>query len=122
MFRIQTNASFDYELSTFYDILIEATDLGSPPLTGTTPIRVNIKDLNDNPPEFNQTTYELFANQDSYVGQRIAILTGTDKDSGDNALLKYSLEGPDAAFLSVNEETGEIYTTQALNKQIGNML
>ena len=95
--------------------------MGSPPLTGTATIRVNIRDLNDNSPQFNQTAYELFANQDSYVGQRIAIVTGTDADSGDNAVLRYSLQGPDAGFFTVNAVSGEIYTSQSLNLAIGKL-
>ena len=75
--------------------------------------------MNDNNPEFNQTEYALFANSDSYIGERIAIVTATDADSGLNRVLSYQLEGPDASFFSVNVETGEIYTAKALNRNIG---
>ena len=75
--------------------------------------------MNDNSPEFNETDYTLFANSDSYIGERIAIVTATDADSGLNKVLSYLLEGPDAAFFSVNAQTGEIYTANVLDRPIG---
>ena len=75
--------------------------------------------MNDNNPEFNQTDYSLFANSDSYIGERIAIVTATDADSGLNEVLSYELEGSDASFFSIHAETGEIYTASVLDRPIG---
>lgn len=47
----------DHELSREYFLTILARDQGSPPLSNTAIISINITDVNDNPPRFGQDAY-----------------------------------------------------------------
>lgn len=49
---IKTNIVLDREIRDTYKLTIIATDEGNPQLTGTTIIRINIVDANDNQPTF----------------------------------------------------------------------
>lgn len=49
---IKTNIVLDREIRDTYRLTIIATDEGSPQLTGTTTLRINIVDANDNLPNF----------------------------------------------------------------------
>lgn len=47
---LMTNTTFDREEQEYYNILIEVTDSGKPPLTATSIFTVIIGDVNDNAP------------------------------------------------------------------------
>ena len=49
---VKTNIVLDREIRDFYRLTIIATDEGSPQLTGTCTLRINIVDVNDNQPTF----------------------------------------------------------------------
>lgn len=49
---VKTNIVLDREIRDTYRLTIIATDEGSPQLTGTSTLRINIVDVNDNQPTF----------------------------------------------------------------------
>ncbi len=63
-------------------MIVSASDAGEPALTATTTIYVNVKDVNDNPPEIEKSLYEITVDEDVDVGTSILKLRVTDKDSG----------------------------------------
>ncbi len=65
-----------------YILIVSASDAGEPALTATTTIYVNVKDVNDNPPEIEKSLYEITVDEDVDVGTSILKLRVTDKDSG----------------------------------------
>lgn len=86
----------DYELITSYQVFITATDGGTPQLTGSSTITINIVDENDNNPMFSASTYRQSIGENSQEGSVIEILQATDADSTSNAELVFSLlEGTD---------------------------
>lgn len=50
--RIKTNIVLDAEIRNTYKLTVIATDDGIPQMTGTTTIRINVIDVNDNQPSF----------------------------------------------------------------------
>ncbi|CAH8550173.1 unnamed protein product [Heterobilharzia americana] len=54
VYRLETknSSSFDREASSYYNVLIQCSDKGSPMLTSNRLIAINIVDVNDNPPIF----------------------------------------------------------------------
>ena len=65
-----------------YILIVSASDAGDPPLTATTTIYVNVKDVNDNPPDIEKTVYEINVAENVDVGASIMHIHVTDKDSG----------------------------------------
>lgn len=55
----------DYELVQQYRLNITATDLGFEPKLSMATLMVNVTDVNDNPPTFNQSVYEAFLPENS---------------------------------------------------------
>lgn len=53
----------DHELAREYFLTILARDHGSPPLSNTAIISINITDVNDNPPRFSQDAYSTVVNE-----------------------------------------------------------
>ena len=50
--RLVIAAELDYEVVTSYTLSIEAADGGTPSLSGSTVVVVNVSDVNDNSPQF----------------------------------------------------------------------
>lgn len=49
----------DYEISQRHSLIITATDIGIPPLSANLTILVEVQDVNDNPPVFEQAEYSV---------------------------------------------------------------
>lgn len=97
---ITTAESLDFETVTSYLLVIYAHDSGSPMLTGTTDLTINVLDENDNPPEFTQTLYEANIPENSLSGALVETVIAQDADSGSNAQVIYAI---------VNGNTGSVF-------------
>lgn len=49
----------DYEIAQRHSLIITATDTGIPPLSANLTILVEVQDVNDNPPVFEQAEYSV---------------------------------------------------------------
>ena len=58
-------------------------------------VYVNVKDINDNSPEFASSSYSGSVAEDIAPGVSIMDVSATDADSGDNGNLEYSIIGKD---------------------------
>ncbi|NWU31256.1 PCDG7 protein, partial [Dyaphorophyia castanea] len=110
--------SLDRELQAAHNLILTATDKGSPVKSGSTTINVIVIDGNDNAPEFTQSVYKVTVREDVAVGSRVLQVTATDRDEGPNAEVKYSFfkipEKFDKTF-KIDPESGEIEIIEKLN-------
>lgn len=65
---VKTNIVLDREIRDTYRLTVIATDEGSPQLTGTSTLRVNIVDVNDNQPTFPPHSI-ISVSEGEYMGQ-----------------------------------------------------
>ncbi|XP_011481165.1 protocadherin Fat 4 isoform X2 [Oryzias latipes] len=72
----------DYSEVKEYTLKIQASDGGSPSLVGNATVVVVVKDVNNNPPEFNQELYEVSISENLASGASILLLEVTDRDEG----------------------------------------
>ncbi|XP_027029224.2 protocadherin gamma-C3-like [Tachysurus fulvidraco] len=82
--------ALDREKIPNLDLLITAVDGGSPALTGTLTIKVNILDVNDNAPVFTKSLYKVSVAEDTTVGTTIISVQAKDLDEGLNGEIMYS--------------------------------
>ncbi|XP_006891267.1 PREDICTED: protocadherin gamma-A8 [Elephantulus edwardii] len=80
--EIATAKSLDYEECTFYEMEIQAEDVG--PLLGRTKVLISVEDVNDNRPEVMVTSLFSPILESSLPGTIIAFLNVHDRDSGKN--------------------------------------
>ncbi|NXH88690.1 PCDG7 protein, partial [Edolisoma coerulescens] len=110
--------SLDREQQAAHNLILTATDNGSPVKSGSTAIKIIVIDGNDNAPEFTQSVYKVTVREDVAVGSRVLQVTATDRDEGPNAEVKYSFfkipEKFDKTF-KMDPESGEIEITEKLN-------
>ncbi|XP_076594804.1 protocadherin alpha-2-like isoform X26 [Chaetodon auriga] len=89
--EIRVKGIVDYEENDVYKLDVEASDKGTPPLTGECRVIIKIIDVNDNPPEIEVTSLSNTVSEDSKPGTVISLLSVTDKDSGVNGKIISSI-------------------------------
>ncbi|XP_034036990.1 protocadherin alpha-4-like isoform X40 [Thalassophryne amazonica] len=110
----------DRESESEYNVTVKAVDEGSPPLSGTAFITVQISDINDNVPHFTEDSINIYVKENSPVGDIIKRVTAEDEDTLGNARLTYALlesgrKGAHMSSVNINSETGEITSLQSFN-------
>ncbi|XP_039552510.1 protocadherin alpha-4-like [Passer montanus] len=78
----------DYEEARLYEIQIEARDKGMPPLSGHCKVVLEVLDVNDNAPEVWVTSLSVPVAEDASVGTVVALLSVSDRDSGENGRVR----------------------------------
>ncbi|XP_049642809.1 protocadherin alpha-10 isoform X3 [Suncus etruscus] len=89
--EIRINDVIDFEDSNTYEIHVDVTDKGNPPMAGHCTVLVDILDENDNSPEVVVTSLALPIQEDAKVGTVIALIRVSDRDSGANGLVTCTL-------------------------------
>ena len=114
--NIKTRIRLDRETDSSIDFLVIAYDNGIPQLSGTTSVRVKIEDINDNPPFFEQDTYDVEVPEEMEPPFDIFQVKANDRDANDNAVIKYLiLAGNDDKAFNINPDTGMLSTANKLD-------
>ncbi|XP_008584112.1 PREDICTED: protocadherin alpha-11-like [Galeopterus variegatus] len=89
--EVRVNGTLDYEENKFYEIEVQATDKGNPPMAGHCTVWVEILDTNDNSPEVTVTSLSLPVRENTQPSTVIALISVSDPDSGVNGQVTCSL-------------------------------
>ncbi|XP_061900003.1 protocadherin alpha-C2-like isoform X1 [Entelurus aequoreus] len=114
-YTVVTSAFLDRETITSYNVTVNALDGGTPSLSSQMTFKVDVADVNDNPPRFEQTSYTVYVTENNEPGLPLCVVKATDADSGENARIKYTVLNdnnhgiPVASYVSIKPDTGEAY-------------
>ncbi|XP_018422211.1 PREDICTED: protocadherin gamma-B5-like isoform X5 [Nanorana parkeri] len=117
-YRIVTTSNLDRETVSSYNITVLARDRGSPPLCSRTIIRLEILDVNDNPPVFMKSHHVAYVPENNLPGASIYKVQASDPDYGENAKIIYSIYSeklPVSSYFSVNMENGVLYAQRSFD-------
>uniref|UniRef100_A0A8D3B8S5 Cadherin domain-containing protein n=1 Tax=Scophthalmus maximus TaxID=52904 RepID=A0A8D3B8S5_SCOMX len=95
-----------------------AVDGGDPQRSGTVNIGINILDINDNAPVFNQSRYKGSVIENALKGTYIVTVNASDVDSGSNGQVTYSFSKSKAGIsdlFDIDEATGKIYVAKQVD-------
>ncbi|XP_025023958.1 protocadherin Fat 2 [Python bivittatus] len=92
----------DFEDLSIYDLQIVAEDKGYPPLSGHCQVIIEVVDVNDNAPELFVSSLSVPVPEDSSLGTVVALISVSDRDSGDNGQIHCSLWPPEVPFQLVS--------------------
>ncbi|XP_033731702.1 protocadherin Fat 4-like [Pecten maximus] len=128
---IDLNVKFDRETQDLYNLTVIAADIGTPPRTGTTTLFVSITDVNDEIPQFGQTTYRAEVKENITVGKIIKTCNASDADEDSN--LKYTISHYSATdtcisgvpvnstlvqnMFDVHESNGSVFVSDSLDRE-----
>ncbi|XP_048175530.1 protocadherin alpha-3-like [Corvus hawaiiensis] len=86
--EIRLTGTLDFENVRLHELQIEATDKGTPPLSGHCSVELEVLDVNDNAPEVWVTSLSVPVPEDASVGTVVALLSVSDRDSGANGRVR----------------------------------
>lgn len=73
-------------------------------------VRIEIEDINDNQPVFEQDTYVTSISSHTHPGTEIINVAATDRDSGIFGIVAYELvPGEFSSFFRVDSSTGSVF-------------
>ncbi|XP_040200811.1 protocadherin gamma-B5-like [Rana temporaria] len=120
-YTIVTTSAMDREKVSNYNITIVATDRGSLPLSSQKTIKLEISDVNDNPPLFEKSIYVAYVQENNLPGFSVYSIHASDDDAGDNAKIIYSISNKNtedpamSSCFSLNIDTGVIYAQRSFD-------
>ena len=123
-YELVVSTPLDREKLPEYDITFTVTDRGTPQLSDNETITVELLDVNDNVPRFNQTFYTIPVMENNAPGALLASLTALDPDLHENQYLVYFIIEKDIAntsmsmLFSINPENGNLYALKTFDYEI----
>lgn len=114
---IGTKVSFDFEKKKYYKLVVEAFDYGAPKRKTKVDIFINITDINDNTPSIESPMKIDPVNESTSIG-KFTTIKASDKDSGNNGKLKFSIkEETTDKYFEIDENKGELSLIKKLDRE-----
>ncbi|XP_005998735.2 cadherin-20 isoform X1 [Latimeria chalumnae] len=114
--------NMDREARSYYEVIIQAKDMGGQlgGLAGTTTVNITLTDVNDNPPRFPQRLYQMSVLESAPVGSTVGRVLAKDVDEGRNAEINYTIlngDGLDTFDITTDpsNQVGTITIRKSLN-------
>uniref|UniRef100_A0A672FRR6 Cadherin domain-containing protein n=1 Tax=Salarias fasciatus TaxID=181472 RepID=A0A672FRR6_SALFA len=120
-YSLVSTGQLDREVVSDYNIIITATDEGSPPLSSSKSVQLSVADINDNPPVFEEESYSAYVSENNKAGSTLCSVAARDPDWRQNGTVIYSLlagevnGAPVSSYVSVNGDTGVIHAVRSFD-------
>ena len=117
--ELQVIMALDHENIPMYTFIVEVYDIGyNTSVNGSAVINLRVIDINDNSPLFNTTMFNMSVPEDLAVESAILTVHAFDRDMGSNANLTFSIVTDVNGFYAVDELTGVIQLSRALDRDV----
>ncbi|XP_077464609.1 protocadherin alpha-5-like isoform X3 [Stigmatopora argus] len=120
-YSLVVDGALDRESTSLYNVSILATDGGSPPMSTSKTIPVQVSDVNDNAPHFMEPIVNVYVKENSPTGYSVCSIKATDPDLDANAKVSYALLDtyphniPISSLLHMNSDSGDILSLQSFD-------
>ncbi|NXG36452.1 CAD19 protein, partial [Dromaius novaehollandiae] len=108
---IRMSSQMDRETKDQYLVIIQAKDMvgQAGAFSATATVTINLSDINDNAPKFQQRLYYMSVSEEAPVGTTVGRVMAEDSDTGENAAMNYFIEGDSTDFFDIitDNETQE---------------
>ena len=110
--------SLDRDTSPVIHLVLAAVDGGTPQLSATVTITINLSDVNDNPPRFTKAPYTASISESAFVGASVVTVTAIDPDApGPRSEVRYYFQDDANAHFTINAVSGLIQTAKLLDRE-----
>ncbi|NWY75781.1 PCDGD protein, partial [Erithacus rubecula] len=120
-YKLIIASALDREKVSAYNITITATDRGRPALSSSTELVLEVSDVNDNAPVFEEAAYSAYVAENNAAGALVLRVQARDADAGANGRVSYWLAGGSAGaagaapLVSVEARSGALYAQRSLD-------
>ena len=109
-FVLLTSTSLDREIQSRHVLHLILKDYGKPRLTSIYELIINILDVNDHQPKFDQNVYFVDIQENNRINTTLLQVFANDSDSGENGRVTYRFDPNDRDDLFIDSITGIIRT------------
>ncbi|XP_074012173.1 protocadherin gamma-B6-like [Numenius arquata] len=120
-YKLAIASALDREKVSAYNITITARDRGSPSLWSRASLVLEVSDVNDNAPVFEEAAYSAYVAENNAAGAAVVRVQARDADAGANGRVSYWLAGGSAcaagaaAYVSVEARSGAVYAQRSFD-------
>ncbi|TRY91306.1 hypothetical protein DNTS_030123 [Danionella cerebrum] len=124
LYELLVSEVLDREVVTEYEITLVVSDKGNPPLSDNETITVHLLDVNDNAPQFPQSSYTIPVKENNAPGALLSSITALDPDLNENQYLVYFIIEKEIAntsmsmLFSINPENGNLYALRTFDYEM----
>lgn len=118
LYALCVNAELDREEKDLYELKLQASDFGNPPLSSEMVFLLRVADTNDCHPVFEKDVYLISIAEDAPQGSSLIQMKAQDADEGINSDVRYSiLKSNQDSLISIDPESGLVTTAEALDRE-----
>ncbi|XP_077627075.1 protocadherin-23 [Crocuta crocuta] len=111
---VTANAILDYEFTNSYSLIVQATDKGMPRLSGTSVIKIQVTDTNDNAPAF-LPSGEVEIAENSLPGVIVTQISVHDVDLNPAFIFNFAKESNPGTKFAIDQNTGAVVLVKTLD-------
>ncbi|NXQ46914.1 PCDGH protein, partial [Catharus fuscescens] len=120
-YKVVTASALDREQASEHRVTVVARDRGRPALSSSTEMVLEVSDVNDNAPVFEEAAYSAYVAENNAAGALLLRVQARDADAGANGRVSYWLAGGSAGaagaapLVSVEARSGALYAQRSLD-------
>ncbi|XP_050835802.1 protocadherin gamma-B5-like [Serinus canaria] len=120
-YKVVTSGALDREQASEHRVTVVARDRGRPAMWSSTELVLEVSDVNDNAPEFEEAAYSAYVAENNAAGALVLRVQARDADAGANGRVSYWLAGGSAgaadaaALVSVEARSGALYAQRSFD-------
>ncbi|NXW85258.1 PCDGH protein, partial [Alopecoenas beccarii] len=120
-YKVVTASALDREQASEHRVTVVARDRGRPALSSSTALVLEVSDVNDNAPVFEEAAYSAYVAENNAAGAPVLRVLARDADAGANGRVSYWLAGGSAgaadaaAYVSVEARSGALYAQRSFD-------
>ncbi|XP_064017518.1 protocadherin gamma-B5-like isoform X15 [Pogoniulus pusillus] len=118
-YKVVTASALDREQAAEHRVTLVARDRGSPALSSSAELVLEVSDVNDNAPVFEEEVYSAYVEENNAAGAQVLRVRARDADAGANGRVSYWLEGGSAGEapppVSVEARSGAVYAQRSFD-------
>ena len=104
---VKTRSALNYENQSSYEVPVSCSCCSSPSLRAHISLFVSLSDVNEFPPVFSPSEYQVVLGEQTGPGTTVLQLSATDRDSGSYGLVQYRLLSHEQMFY-LHPNTGKL--------------
>ncbi|NXC07282.1 PCDG2 protein, partial [Orthonyx spaldingii] len=120
-YKVVTASALDREQASEHRVTVVARDRGRPALWSRAELALEVSDVNDNAPVFEEAAYSAYVAENNAAGALVLRVQARDADAGANGRVSYWLAGGSAGaagaapLVSVEARSGALYAQRSLD-------
>ncbi|KAM9373545.1 protocadherin gamma-B5-like [Phaethornis superciliosus] len=117
-YKVLTASALDREQASEHRVRVVARDRGSPSLWSSAEVVLEVSDVNDNAPVFEEAAYSAYVSENNAAGAAVVRVVARDADAGANGRVSYWLAGGSAGaapYVSVEARSGAVYAQRSFD-------